>query len=76
MASPPGGTPRRGNAELDEFVRCRLLVTDTEHNNNDTVVIAVAHEAFLSEWEPLARTIEANRDTLRRRRAVEQAAAE
>ncbi|MGH3799823.1 MAG: TIR domain-containing protein [Pseudonocardiaceae bacterium] len=58
--------------ELDAFVTQRLLTTDT---HNDTVVIGVAHEAFLSAWSPLAQAIEANASALRARRAVEQAAA-
>ncbi|MGH3875318.1 MAG: WD40 repeat domain-containing protein [Pseudonocardiaceae bacterium] len=56
--------------ELDAFVAQRLLTTDT---HNDTVVIGVAHEAFLSAWPPLAEAIEANASALRARRAVEQA---
>ncbi len=35
--------------ELDVFVAQRLLTTDT---SNGTVVIGVAHEAFLSAWPP------------------------
>ncbi len=58
-------------AELDLFVTRRLLTTDT---TNGTVVIGVAHEAFLSAWPPLARAIAANASALRARRAVEQAA--
>jgi WD40 repeat protein len=58
-------------AELDAFVRRRLVTTDTD---NSTVVIGVAHEAFLSAWAPLAEAIEKNVSALRARRAVEQAA--
>ncbi|MGH3803213.1 MAG: WD40 repeat domain-containing protein, partial [Pseudonocardiaceae bacterium] len=57
--------------ELDAFVTRRLLTTDIE---NDTVVIGVAHEAFLSAWPPLAEAIAANASALRARRAVEHAA--
>ncbi len=48
-----------------------MLTTDTI---NDTVVIGVAHEAFLSAWPPLAQTIAENASALRARRALEQAA--
>jgi len=57
--------------ELDAFVARRLLSTDTD---NGTVVIGVAHEAFLSAWPPLAQAITANVTALRARRAVEHAA--
>ncbi len=59
--------------ELDAFVARRLLSTDTD---NGTVVIGVAHEAFLSAWPPLAHAITANVTALRARRAVEHAATE
>jgi len=59
--------------ELDAFVRRRLLTTDT---HNGTVVIGVAHEAFLSAWPPLTQAIEENASALRARRALEQAATE
>jgi WD40 repeat protein len=59
--------------ELDAFVTRRLLTTDTDHGS---VVIGVAHEAFLSVWPPLARAIEENASALRARRSVEQAATE
>jgi hypothetical protein len=59
--------------ELDAFVARRLLTTDTDHGS---VVVGVAHEAFLSAWAPLAQAIAANVSALRARRAVEQAATE
>jgi energy-coupling factor transporter ATP-binding protein EcfA2 len=59
--------------ELDVFVTRRLVSTDTE---NGTVVMGVAHEAFLSAWAPLAQAIAENASALRARRAVEQAATE
>jgi AAA ATPase domain len=59
--------------ELDAFVTRRLLTTDT---HNGSVVMGVAHEAFLSAWAPLAQAIEENATALRARRAVEQAAIE
>ncbi|SHN46587.1 TIR domain-containing protein [Cryptosporangium aurantiacum] len=58
--------------DADAFVRRRLLITDTE---NGTVVVGVAHEAFLTAWPPLADAIAADTAALRARRAVEQAAA-
>ncbi|MGH8923009.1 MAG: TIR domain-containing protein, partial [Actinomycetes bacterium] len=60
-------------AEWDAFVARQLLITDTE---NGSVVVSVAHEAFLSAWPPLAQAITAAESALRARRAVEQAAAE
>jgi energy-coupling factor transporter ATP-binding protein EcfA2 len=57
--------------ELDGFIRRRLLITDTD---NGSVVVGVAHEAFLSAWAPLAQAIEENASALRARRAIEQAA--
>ncbi len=59
--------------EWDAFVARQLLITDTE---NGSVVVSVAHEAFLSAWSPLAQAIAAAESALRARRAVEQAAAE
>ena len=59
--------------ELDAFVTRRLLSTDSD---NGTVVIGVAHEAFLSAWPPLAQAIAQNASALRSRRAVEHAATE
>jgi WD40 repeat protein len=59
--------------ELDAFVARRLLTTDTD---DGTVVLGVAHEAFLSAWPPLAGAITAAASGLRMRRSVEQAAAE
>jgi WD40 repeat protein len=59
--------------ELDAFVARRLLTTDID---NGTVVIGVAHEAFLSAWPPLAEAITDNVTALRARRAVEHAATE
>src|SRR3954452_22016027 len=60
-------------AELDPFVARRLLATDTD--SDGTVVIGVAHEAFLSAWPPLATAITEAASALRARRGVEQAAA-
>jgi len=59
--------------EQNVFVARRLLSTDTD---NGTVVIGVAHEAFLSAWPPLAQAIAANVSALRARHAVELAATE
>ena len=59
--------------EGDAFVGRRLVTTDTD---NGSVVVAVAHEAFLSAWAPLAQAINENVSALRARRAIEQAATE
>ena len=59
--------------ELDAFVTRRLVSTDT---HNGSVVVEVAHEAFLTAWTPLAQAIEKSKPALQARRAVEQAAAE
>jgi WD40 repeat protein len=58
---------------LDAFVDRRLVSTDTD---NGSVVVEVAHEAFLSAWAPLAEEIRASASALRVRRAVEQSAAD
>jgi len=68
---PRDELPEPVTRELDAFVTRRLLTTDT---HNDSVVMGVAHEAFLSAWAPLAQAIEENATALRARRAVEQAA--
>lgn len=52
------------------FVANRLLVVDTE---GGVPVISVCHEAFLSEWRPLADAIEAASTDLKERHAVERA---
>ncbi|MGH3866771.1 MAG: TIR domain-containing protein, partial [Pseudonocardiaceae bacterium] len=59
--------------EVDAFVARRLVTTDTI---NGSVVVEVAHEAFLSAWTPLVQAITAASSALRARRAVEQAATE
>jgi WD40 repeat protein len=59
--------------EMDVFITHRLVTTDT---NNGSVIVGVAHEAFLSAWPPLAQAIDENASALRARRAVEQAATE
>jgi uncharacterized protein YjiK len=65
--------PQPVRIELDAFITRRLMVTDTD---NGTVVVGVAHEAFLTAWPPLAEAIGAAASALRMRRAVEQAAAD
>ncbi|MGH3620867.1 MAG: hypothetical protein ACRDQ5_03635, partial [Sciscionella sp.] len=60
-------------AELDAFVARRLLTTDTD---NGSMIIGVAHEAFLTAWPPLDQAITDNALALRARRTVEQAAKE
>jgi WD40 repeat protein len=65
--------PELVRLELDAFVARRLMVTDTD---NGTVVVGVAHEAFLTAWPPLAEAIGAAASALRMRRAVEEAAAD
>jgi hypothetical protein len=59
--------------EVDAFVTRRLVTTDTI---NGSVVVEVAHEAFLSAWAPLVQSITVASSALRSRRAVEQAATE
>jgi WD40 repeat protein len=66
--------PEPVRAEMDAFVARRLLTTDTDDDGR--VVLGVAHEAFLSVWQPLAAAITAAASALRTRRVVEQAAAE
>lgn len=59
--------------ELDEFVKRHLLTTDTIGGK---LAVGVAHEAFLTEWPPLAEAISEHAAALRTRRAVEHAATE
>jgi hypothetical protein len=73
VAGRPRLGARAGAHRLDAFVTRRLLATDTD---NDTVLVGVAHEAFLSAWPPLSKAISAAASALRMRRVVEQAAAE
>jgi energy-coupling factor transporter ATP-binding protein EcfA2 len=70
---PRDGLPEPVTRELDAFIARRLVTTDTE---NGSVVIGVAHEAFLSAWAPLAQAIKENASALRAHRAVEQATTE
>jgi WD40 repeat protein len=65
--------PNSLRKELDVFVARRLLITDMDNNG---VIIEVAHEAFLSAWQPLAQAIAAAASGLRARRLIEQAATE
>jgi WD40 repeat protein/ABC-type uncharacterized transport system YnjBCD ATPase subunit len=65
--------PEPVGRELDIFVRRRLVTTDID---NGSVVVGVAHEAFLSAWPPLAHAINENVSALRVRHAIEQTAAE
>jgi hypothetical protein len=65
--------PKHTVAELDAFVARRLLITDDEDN---AVVIGVAHEAFLSAWPPLAQAITKASSALRSGHTVEVAAAD
>ncbi len=62
-----------GAAEfIDRFAAARLLVLDKDAAGNGSV--AVVHEALFSHWARLAAWIEQNRDHLRVRRRIEQAA--
>ncbi|MGH3822526.1 MAG: TIR domain-containing protein [Pseudonocardiaceae bacterium] len=65
--------PEPVTQELDFFVTQRLVTTDSD---NDSVVMAVAHEKFLTAWAPLAEAIQENVSALRARREIEQAATE
>ena len=60
-------------AELDAFIAHRLLTTS---KREATVLLGVAHEAFLTAWPPLAQAISAAGAALRMRRMLEQASAE
>lgn len=60
-------------AELDAFIPHRLLTTN---KREETVLLGVAHEAFLTAWSPLAQAISAAGAALRMRRMLEQASAE
>ncbi|MEO7195001.1 MAG: TIR domain-containing protein, partial [Pseudonocardiaceae bacterium] len=65
--------PPPARAELDAFIAHRLLTTS---KREETVLLGVAHEAFLTAWPPLAQAISAAGAALRMRRMLEQASAE
>ncbi|ANZ34736.1 hypothetical protein BBK82_00225 [Lentzea guizhouensis] len=56
-------------AEMDVFIAHRLLTTD------DDGALTVAHEAFLTAWQPMASAITAEATALRARGAIDRAAA-
>jgi WD40 repeat protein len=62
-------------AELDEFINRHLLVTERRPTSDETAV-SIAHEAFLTEWPPLAAAIDRESNALRARSRIEQAAAD
>ena len=70
---PRDELPEPVTRELDAFVRAAAA---HHRHRQGSVVVGVAHEAFLSAWSPLAQAIEENASALRARRAVEQAATE
>jgi WD40 repeat protein len=57
------------NQVIDAFIDAHLLVSDLI---NDEPVVAVAHEALLRSWSPLAEAIAAARDDLRQRAQLER----
>ena len=59
--------------ELDAFIAQRLLTTSEREG---IVLLAVAHEAFLTAWPPLVQAITSAESALRMRRMLEQATAE
>lgn len=70
---------RASKVEVDTFVRRRLLTTRSDHTTDEDAVapavsIAVAHEAFLSQWPPLAKMVDSHRAALQMRVTVEDAA--
>jgi WD40 repeat protein len=66
--------PPMVRTEMDAFVARRLLVTDMDDGGH--AIVAVAHEAFLSAWPPLAAAIATAAAGLRARRDIEHAAIE
>ena len=50
---------------IDLFIKERLLVADT--NPHDEVIVSVAHEALLREWQRVKEWLSENREFLRRR---------
>ena len=70
---PVGELTQEAQSELAAFTARRLLTTDTESVGP---VISVAHEAFLTTWQPLSSAIIDHRAALRSRRAVEAGAVE
>jgi WD40 repeat protein len=62
-------------AVIDRYLQNRLLVTD-HHPITREPTIEVAHEALLREWPRLRDWIDEDRDTIRMRRMITQAATE
>ncbi|MGW6194809.1 nSTAND1 domain-containing NTPase [Kribbella sp. NPDC055110] len=60
--------------EYRAFVERRLLTTSS--HGDGVIEIGVAHEAFLTAWEPLRSAIAGQRAALRARRMIEAAAAD
>jgi WD40 repeat protein len=67
--------PAEMAVDLEPFVARRLLTTDTD-NGETGATIEMAHEAFLTEWAPLAEAVTANASALRAHHRIEQAANE
>jgi len=65
--------PPPARTELDTFITHRLLTTSMRE---DTVLLGIAHEAFITAWPPLAQAISATGAALRMRRTLEQASTE
>jgi hypothetical protein len=67
------GLPERIRAALQVLVERRLLVVEATEGVD---TINVTHEALLTEWRPLRRTIEERLAALQAARTVEQSAAD
>jgi WD40 repeat protein len=65
--------PSPVHIELWEFVNRRLLSADRGAGDQ---VFDVTHERFLTEWDPLAKTIDRKSESLRQKTVVENAAAD
>lgn len=70
---PRSELSEQGWTELVPFLDRHLVITDSE---GERVVVGVAHEAFLSSWQPLKDAIAEKSQALRTRTAVEAAAQE
>jgi WD40 repeat protein len=64
------------NQVLEKLVKARLVVVDQQPSAPQSDVIDLSHEVLIQHWPRLQKLVEDNRDELRRRRRLEQAARE
>ncbi len=68
-----GDLPQRIHTVLDRFVAARLLISQSDDQGR---VLEVAHEALFRAWHQLRRWLDEDRDGIRLRDGIQQAAQE